>query len=288
MQAKEIVSVDYGDEDSDFYLHRVSRHSPYERNNHYHGNYEIYYLLSGRRYYFIKDSSYTVAAGDLIFIHKFDVHKSTVLGSPQHERIVLNFSDAFLGTDHPLFRPELLRMFQRETHLYRLKPQEQWYVEDLFRKMAEEVARREEGFDLSLRLLLAQLLLFVCRLEHEPPEATEDPLSPIHRKIGQVVKYLNTHFSEKLPLADLSHQFRMSPSYLSRTFKKVTGFTIVGYQNLMRVREAQSLLIHTNARVSDIAGQVGFEQFAHFNRTFRRITGSSPSRFRRLNRQSEN
>lgn len=281
MQAKDTIMIDHGHEEGDFYLHHVLRTKPFERNNHYHSTYEIYYLISGRRHYFIKDAAFAVAAGDLILINKFDVHKTFVMGSPQHERIVINFSDAFLGTDHPMFRPALLQLFQREPHLYRLKPQEQWIVEDLFRKMTEEIHRQEEGFDLSVRLLLTQLLLFASRLEQEFADVTEDPLSPVHRKIGKVVKYINARFSDKLPLAELSQRFEMSPSYLSRTFKKVTGFSIVGYQNLMRVREAQSFLIQTDKKISDIAGLVGFEQFAHFNRTFRKITGTSPTRFRR-------
>jgi AraC-like DNA-binding protein len=283
MQTKDNIAVDYGHEESDFFLHQVMRNTPFERNNHYHSTYEIYYLLSGRRYYFIKDSAYSVAAGDLIFINKFDVHKTSVLGSPQHERIVMNFSDAYLGSDHPLFRPELLHIFQRDKHVYRLKPQEQWAVEDLFHKMTEEIKRQEDGFELSIRLLVTQLLLFATRMNSADFPVTDDPRSPIHRRIAEVVKFINTRFREKLPLTELSERFGMSPSYLSRTFKKVTGFSVVGYQNLMRIREAQSLLAHTAARVTDIAEQVGFEQFAHFNRTFRKITGTHPTRYRKWN-----
>lgn len=283
MIAKDSITVDYGHEEGDFYLHQVMRSSPFDQINHYHRTYEIYYLLSGRRHYFIKDSAYSVAAGDLVFINKYDVHKTSVLGSPQHERIVINFSDEFLGSGHPLFRPELLQIFSRENHLYRLKPQAQWFVEDLFRKLAEESQRQEDGFELSIRLLVTQLLLFAFRMKETYALVTEDPLSPTHRRIAEVVKFINAHYAEKLPLAELSERFEMSPSYLSRTFNKVTGFTLVSYLNLTRVREAQSLLANTSDKIADIAEQVGFEQFAHFNRTFKKITGTNPTRYRKWN-----
>ncbi|MFC5529238.1 helix-turn-helix domain-containing protein [Cohnella yongneupensis] len=283
MQPKETTTIDYGNEESDFYLHHVARASPFERNNHYHGTYEVYYQLSGRRHYFIKDSAYAVAPGDLVFINKHDVHKTSMLGPPQHERVVMNFSDAFLGTDHPLFRPELLRIFTRDNHLYRLKPQEQMFVEQLFRKLTDEVKLQEDGFELSIRLLVTQLLLFVLRLKHADAPVTDDPLSPTHRRIAEIVKYINANYDDKLPLPELSERFDMSPFYLSRTFKKVTGFTVVGYQNLTRVREAQALLARTDAKVTDISAQVGFEQFAHFNRTFKKITGTNPTRYRKWN-----
>lgn len=282
MQTKEVVTIDYGHEETDFYLHHVARTAPFERNNHYHSTYEIYYQLSGRRHYFIKDRSYAIAPGDLVFINKYDVHKTSVLGSPHHERIVINFSDAFLGSGHPLFRPELLHVFKRGNHLYRLKPQAQWFAEGLFRQMTSELKRQEDGFEISIRLLLTQLLLFVARMKDADVAATDDPLSPTHRRIAEVVKYIHAHYPEPLTLPELAGRFEMSPSYLSRTFKKVTGFTVVGFHNLTRIREAQRLLAQTGDRVTDIAQQVGFEQFAHFNRTFRKITGMNPTRYRKL------
>jgi len=280
VHAKEIVTIDYGNEEGEFFLHHVSRSSPYERNNHFHATYEVYYQLSGRRLSFIKDSAYAVAAGDLFFINKHDVHKTSVLGSPQHERIVMNFSDAFLGTEHPLFRPELLAVFARDNPLYRLKPPEQMIVERLFRRMTEELKQQEDGFEISIRLLVTQLLVFALRLKDAGADAAADPLSPTHRRIAEVVKYINAHYEEKLPLPALSERFRMSPSYLSRTFKKVTGLSVVGFQNLTRIREAQTLLATTRESVTDISVRVGFEQFAHFNRTFKKIVGTNPRRYR--------
>lgn len=284
MAAKDNVIVNYGHEEQEFYLNQVARSVPFEHNNHYHSTYEIYYLLSGRRYYFIKDQTYPVSAGDLVLINKYDVHHTSGFGPPQHERIVMNFSDSFLGTEHPLFRPELLEVFLRDHHIYRLKPQEQWLVEELFRNMTEEVKQQPAGFELSVRLLVSQLLLFIYRLQDSAAVVTEDPLSPTHRRIDEIVQYINMNYHEKLPLPELAKRFAMSPSYLSRTFKHVTGFTLVGYQNLTRIREAQSLLVQTDERVIDIAEKVGFEQFAHFNRMFKRITGTNPTRYRRQNR----
>lgn len=284
MKAAEHETVSYGDEESDIYIHQVMRSSPFERNLHYHRTYEIYYLLSGRRHYFIKDSSYSVAAGDLVFINKHDVHNSSVLGSPKHERIVINFSDEFLGTGHPLFRPEMLEVFRRKNHLYRLKPQEQWIVEDLFRNMIDEAMKQKDGFEVSIRLLLAQLLQFASRLNDTKVPVTDDPMSPTHRRIADVVKEINARYRDKLSLEELAAGCGMSAPYLSRTFRKVTGFTLVGYLNLIRIREARKLLQETDLKVMEVAHAAGFEQFAHFNRTFRRMVGMNPLRYRKMNR----
>lgn len=279
---REIETIRHGENEGDFFIHQVSRTAPFEVSNHYHGNYEIYYLYSGRRNYFVRDSAYALAAGDLLFINKHDVHKSSVLGSPHHERIVVNFSDAFLGTGHPFFRPEMLQAFGRKNPHYRLKPQDQWFVEDTFRRMVEEVKRKQDGYEVSVRLLLALLLQFASRLPDEGVAVTDDPLSPTHRRIAGVVRRINAGFAEKLALETLAAEFAMSPSYLSRTFRKVTGFTLVGYVHFVRVREARRLLRETDLKIARIAEQVGYEQIAHFNRTFRSLSGMTPMRCRKL------
>ena len=44
--------------------------------DHLHDHYELYYLLSGERIYFIKDRTYRVKAGDLVFVDRNTVHKN--------------------------------------------------------------------------------------------------------------------------------------------------------------------------------------------------------------------
>src|SRR5512133_102420 len=63
---------------------------------HYHDSYEIYYLLSGSRYYFINDRRYKVEKGDLVVIDKGSLHKTMYGGSPMHERVLIIFDPAYI------------------------------------------------------------------------------------------------------------------------------------------------------------------------------------------------
>jgi len=45
---------------------------------HYHDNYEIYYLLSGKRQYFINDKIYRIEKGDVIIIKPYEIHRTTL------------------------------------------------------------------------------------------------------------------------------------------------------------------------------------------------------------------
>ena len=63
--------------------------------NHYHDNYEIYYLLSGERYYFIKDRTYHIDRGDIVLINMYDMHRTINFKTESYERILINFKINF-------------------------------------------------------------------------------------------------------------------------------------------------------------------------------------------------
>jgi transcriptional regulator GlxA family with amidase domain len=76
----------------------------------------------------------------------------------------------------------------------------------------------------------------------------------------------------------------MSPYYISRMFKEVTGFSFVHYLNLIRVKEAQRLLQRTEMKITDVALSVGFDNFSHFGKTFKSITQTTPREYRKQQR----
>lgn len=86
----------------------------------------------------------------------------------------------------------------------------------------------------------------------------------------------------EITLPILANHFHISRSHLSRTFKKVTGLTIVEYLNSVRISQAQKLLRNTKKSISQISSDTGFNNISHFDRTFKKITGYSPSDFRKV------
>ncbi|PZD93780.1 AraC family transcriptional regulator [Paenibacillus sambharensis] len=280
----ELIKLDYGAEEEAFHMNHTKRLQPFERGNHYHGTYEIYYLLNGQRTYFIRDRSYHVLGGDLVFINRHEVHKSSVIGDPRHERIVINFREEFLASSLTLPDVDLMSPFRQKSHVMRLNLRSQMLVNSVMDKLTRELQERRTGWQSAVKLLLAELLLFAVRQAEEadgqPARVDEHP-DPVHRKISEVVRYLHAHYSEPLKLETLAAEFYISPYYLSRCFKKVTGFTFIEFLTLTRIREAQLLLRRTDRKVIDIAQAAGFDNIAHFGRTFKKATGLTPGAYRR-------
>ena len=85
---------------------------------------------------------------------------------------------------------------------------------------------------------------------------------------------------QELSLDYISKKFFISPYYLSHQFKSVTGFTLINYIQMTRVRNAQQLLLYTDMKIADITAHCGFTSFSQFNRVFNKFCHTSPSQFR--------
>ena len=266
----------------ELYVENVKRSGPFTMTDeHYHPYYEIYYLHTGNRLYFIHDQTYSVEQGDLVFINKHILHKTLQAASTSHERTVIHFNEAI--ADH-LTKPlqELILLpFQRDGFVLRLPYQQQLAVDQLIRKMIIEIDLKEPGYELIPVLAVQELLVIVSRNLQDALLVPAQSESAIHGKIFEIVRHINGHFSETLRLNDLAKLYYISPHYLSRIFKAVTGFTFSDYVVLTRVKEAQRLLQETSYSISDIAMQVGFDNFSHFGKSFKRVTLLSPREYRK-------
>lgn len=250
--------------------------------NHFHDNYEIYYLLSGERFYFIKDRTYRVMKGDLIFINRKDLHKTTDAGIPDHERILINFSKSFILASDPVLYDTMLYAFHSNDNLVRFPAEKQQYVESLLTAMLREAAQKQRGYEVFLRSYLMQLLTYTTRhLEQNLAGVYQHP-SPMHQRISEIVRFLNEHYREELSLPFVAERFFISPYHLARIFKETTGFTFIEYLNSVRIKEAQRLLCESKSKVVDIAEKVGFGSIAHFGRVFKEVTGTSPLHYRKI------
>lgn len=283
MLDSEFFAAKYFISEQTFSIHHINKKGSYTMPEpHYHPFYEIYYLLQGERSYFINDSVYTVNKGDLVLINPYELHRTDNKGSTAagFERILINFAHDFVEKILPDDIP--LLPFGKENRLIRIPLKEQPAVEALLWEMIAESRGKSAGHTAYVRSLLTKLLvrIYRCRSHDEPKQ--EELHNPIHRKISEIALYLSDHYKEKPALPDVARAFFISPSYLSRLFKEVTGFHFREYLLLLRLREAQEQLREKSAKVTDIAMSCGFENIAHFNKAFKKMIGISPLQYRKI------
>jgi AraC-like DNA-binding protein/ligand-binding sensor protein len=94
--------------------------------------------------------------------------------------------------------------------------------------------------------------------------------------------FIDQNLAERLPLSLVAHKAGLSESHLCRVFREVTGLTLTDYVNRRRIQWAKKELLKSETRISEIAFLVGYQSLSQFNRSFSRVTGLSPSRYRIL------
>ena len=103
-----------------------------------------------------------------------------------------------------------------------------------------------------------------------------------YNPIRKAIAYLNTHYAENVTAETLAGIAHYSPAQLRRHFRRLMQMSPSEYVTHMRINAAKTLLATTDRRISDIAADVGFFDHSHFIRTFRRIVGKTPAKYRML------
>lgn len=92
--------------------------------------------------------------------------------------------------------------------------------------------------------------------------------------------YIDTHLSVEVSLKEVADMVGLHPTYFSGLFRKMTGQTFISYRIQKRMEKACELLAVPHLRTVDIAVSVGYEDYPHFTKTFKKLIGMSPSEYR--------
>ena len=110
------------------------------------------------------------------------------------------------------------------------------------------------------------------------------PRESERRKMLDLAHWLELRSSDEIDLASAAHEAAMSPYHFLRTFAAVLGVTPHQYVLRARLRRAARSLAVEERSITEVAGDVGFNDLSNFVRTFRRAAGMSPRQFRQMSR----
>jgi AraC family transcriptional regulator len=108
-------------------------------------------------------------------------------------------------------------------------------------------------------------------------------LSP--RAVKRAMDYVGDNLTSELSLDEIARAAHLSPRHFSRLFRSSTGLSPHQYVIRERVEKAKGLLLNTDLPVGEVALSCGFSHQGHLSRHFVRLTGVTPSWFRRESRR---
>jgi AraC-like DNA-binding protein len=249
----------------------------------YHSELEFQFIQHGHGKYFIRDTNHAFERNHVLVIHRNQVHNYIPDPTSSVKKLTL-----ILGTRALNGRPiaqGALKSLKSTNHLV-LSDRSATNVKLMLTEIAYECANRGSHWQ-EAAIDFVELFLIILRRTAEGevvPHQNEDPL------MQEIIGFLDGKFSEQTLLRTVSHHFGLSPFALSRRFKQYVGLGFKEYLIHRRIAEAIKLLEETDMKVAAVAYHVGFDNLSPFNTNFRRLTGVTPSDYRKMmlaNRSTE-
>ncbi|WP_170311558.1 response regulator transcription factor [Vallitalea okinawensis] len=99
-----------------------------------------------------------------------------------------------------------------------------------------------------------------------------------------IIQYINIHYNKSLSLSELGQIFDMNANYIGQLIKKETGLTFKNYLHQFRINQAKKMLVsEPDKKLEKVSYELGYRDLQYFSNTFKKLTGMSPSQYRKEN-----
>jgi AraC-like DNA-binding protein len=99
--------------------------------------------------------------------------------------------------------------------------------------------------------------------------------------LSEIIEWIRIHAIEDISVSDIAEKFMYNRDYLSRFFKKNTGFNLQEYIHLMKISKSKDLLSRSMRSIKYISERVGFNDEKYFMRLFKRYENMTPTEYRK-------
>lgn len=156
---------------------------------------------------------------------------------------------------------------------YILKPAETEEVENCLKKATEKLR--------SLRKLPEK----ECGREEPSVSRTAEKIigdSPRTKDAVELAEfYIMQHLTENLSLEEVAAEACVSPTHLTRLFKKRHQMGVVDFVTEKKMALAEELMTQENLTVSYIASKLGYSNYSYFTKVFKKYTGKTPTEYKK-------
>lgn len=228
---------------------------------HWHYDCEFVYVEKGEIDIFCERKKHTLRAGEALFTDSGQMHYQRAR-VPDTVLIVIVFDSGILP-------------FWEDVQLADPKLSGRYPIPQYYRRLKEVISSRERFFGEEARCIAEEMMIGVFRGEPTVRRLGSDRTEAAFKRLLEDVEERCADYT----FADAVSFMGMSDAYFSRYFKAVTGTTFSQYLNYVRVDRAVRLL-HSRKEMTmtEIAEACGFATIRSFNRTFRELTGTTPTR----------
>ncbi|MGL5978833.1 MAG: response regulator transcription factor [Erysipelotrichaceae bacterium] len=150
------------------------------------------------------------------------------------------------------------------------------------------VLSAHDGFDMVREAFLVGADDYILKSVYEEKDiiqaisriySTKNKGNSLLTPVEWIQEYVKSHYQEDLSLTKVAQAIGYSETYVSHLFSRECNETLVEYICRIRIERAAHLLRETDLKVYEVADRVGFLSVEHFSRSFKKLTGQSPSQY---------
>lgn len=254
---------------------------------HYHPEFELSLICNTKGLAAVGENIHPISPGDMILMgpnipHYWNNDGMELEGAPSRIMLVFKFTEHFLGKGF-LELPESRKL----NEFLRKAAQGIRFLEPVSSRV-RELMLEIEGIPPGLLRLSRFLELLSLVTETEQLETLSGHPTGFrgnavqNERIDQVYKYVMKHNAESISLTEVAEHIHMSPEAFCRFFKRSTGNTLNEFIQKTRIARICHELMESEAGITDIAYEHGFNNLSNFNRQFRKHMNLTPREYRKL------
>jgi len=253
---------------------------------HYHNTFEISFITEGSGKRIVADSIEDFQPGDLVFIGQ-DLPHVWIADKEQRTPSNRTLEMVFLQFTSNVLSPPMLALpeFRNLKRALEFSERGIHIVGQTLNEVSEIMLQLPylKSFDRMLHFF--KMMDIIGKSESNIPLASEEYLNKRFRsgnnRIAAIHEYLMNNYREEVNLKRLAGLVNMAEGSLCRFFKVNMGKTVFEYLNQLRIEFACKLLMDQNLSVLEVCLDSGFNNLSHFNKQFRKVTGVTPTEYRK-------
>ena len=253
-----------------------------ETSYHCHEDFiELSFVTSGSVDYLIEGEKYTLKKGQVVVSNPGVYHKELFDSNTNCRELHIGLTNLSLFSN---IKKNFIDVGSK--NIITISKYKDEILKNCF-EIIEEQKNHTQTSPFMLKSLVMKLLILLHReLNEDIANLNSKEFSFKSREkkslVESISKYLNENYTDDISLYTLSKNMYLSPVYISKIFKEITGDSPINYLILIRLSKAKELLEDSKLSIKTIAKMVGYNDPYYFSKLYKKYYGISPNKVRKI------
>lgn len=228
---------------------------------------QLIFSLDGEGELQVDEETYTIEAGDVIFIESGQAHSYRSKGG--------RWSTGWIIFNGKNIEETLTALELQGISIIKLNNDQ--VIMNQFREILSVYESSSAIKEVMASSKLYELLVLLYQFNHLYKKGHKHTSVDV---INHVQSYIQEFYYKDISLEYLAKLVGLTPQYLCKTFKDHCHIGIIEYMSKIRLQEAKKLLIETDLPIKEIVSRVGYNDCSYFGKIFKRYEKMTPTEFR--------